>query len=68
MAVRILRLIEYTYPDYETAFDDMSRWGVPATGVKSFGQADREIRSAVLNPTVLDIDIDNGPGGGERVG
>ncbi len=54
MAVRILRLMEYVYPDHEAAFEDMTHWAVPANGEKSFGQADRRIESAVLPPAVFD--------------
>lgn len=28
MAVRVLRLMEYTYPDFESADEDMQRWHV----------------------------------------
>lgn len=32
MPVRVVRVIDYTYPDHETAEQDMLRWGVPANG------------------------------------
>lgn len=48
MAVRVLRLMEYTYPDLASAYEDMERWFVQ--NMQRFGE--REIRSTViLNPT-----------------
>jgi hypothetical protein len=35
MTVRVLRLLEYVYPDLETAQIDMERWHVPPTGSRS---------------------------------
>jgi hypothetical protein len=33
--VRVIRVLEYDYPDQETAERDMARWGVPPNGVRS---------------------------------
>ncbi len=52
-SVRVLRLLEYTYPDTEAMADDMARWGVPANGEKLFGRIDRRIKSAVLPEKVI---------------
>jgi len=32
--VRVIRVLEYDYPDQATAEADMARWGVPANGVR----------------------------------
>lgn len=32
MSYRVLRLINYVYPDKATGYDDMLRWGVPENG------------------------------------
>jgi hypothetical protein len=54
--IRVLRLIEYTYPDNETAEADMQRWGVPANGSKKWGKHDdKVIRSTII------IDLDPEP-------
>lgn len=54
VAVRVLRLMEYTYPDLDTAYADMERWQIqggswqPRKGIT--------IRSSVLlNPTPVEI-------------
>lgn len=36
--VRVLRLLEYTYPDQEAADRDMANWGVPPVGAREHGQ------------------------------
>lgn len=47
--IRVLRLLEYTYPDNQSAEDDMGRWGVPANGSKKWGVHDAKvIRSAII--------------------
>lgn len=55
MAVRVLRLMEYVYPDVESALDDMSRWFVQ--GTYRPGQLnDRTITSTtLLNPTPFEV-------------
>jgi hypothetical protein len=45
--IRVLRLMEYIYPDNETAQDDMGRWGMPAIGNKELGVG-KSIRSTIL--------------------
>jgi len=49
--VRVLRLLEYEYPDLETAAADMDRWGIPANGTnpRSWDYPAR-IRSTVIGP------------------
>lgn len=32
--VRVIRVLEYDYPDQDTAEADMARWGVPPNGVR----------------------------------
>lgn len=68
MTVRVLRLLEYTFSDAETAERHMSQWGMPANGSKRIDQhtghyrLDREIagfiliRSATLPSETLDPD------------
>lgn len=52
MAVRVLRLMEYTYPDLEAAHQDMERWQVQGTSNPWFVKKGHAIRSTVLmNPT-----------------
>lgn len=49
MSVRVTRLMEYVYPDVESALDDMANWGVKGILRPRPGY---EIRSSVLlNPT-----------------
>lgn len=44
MAYKVLRLMEYTYPDVETAEEDMRHWTV--SGAAQFG--DKIIRSSII--------------------
>jgi len=55
MAIRVLRLIEYTYEDMERAERDMANWGMPASGTKSV--PGMTIRSAIL-PLTTEFHID----------
>lgn len=32
MSVRVIRVLEYEYPDFKSAEADMAKWGVPANG------------------------------------
>lgn len=48
-AVRILRLLEYTYPDQETADKDMGHWTVPANGHHGSWPHVTTIRSAIIS-------------------
>ena len=51
--VRVLRLLEYEYPDLETAVADMDRWGIPPNGTNprsSFVKHPARIRSTVIGP------------------
>lgn len=45
--IRVLRLIEYTYPDAETAERDMSHWLSPAIGVRTYRKG-TTFRSTIL--------------------
>lgn len=45
MTIRVIRLLEYTYPDVDTAAQDMEHWAVQ--GAMRIGP-DRAIRSSVL--------------------
>jgi hypothetical protein len=64
--VRVIRVLEYDYPDQATAEADMARWGVPPNGVRSGwgypdglrGSADRRgigttIRSTTTFPETM---------------
>lgn len=54
MAVRVLRLMEYTYPDMKSAHDDMERWAVQS--VMHWGP--KSIRSSViLDPTPIEMSL-----------
>lgn len=45
--IRVLRLLEYMYPDGETADADMALWKQPASGVHTYGT--KIIRSAIIS-------------------
>jgi hypothetical protein len=50
MTIRVLRLLEYEYPDIETADADMGHWYMPANGSRVLAKL-VTIRSAIiLNP------------------
>lgn len=55
--VRVIRVLEYDYPDQETAEADMENWGVPPNGVfripKGRTHADLVIRSAITFPRTM---------------
>ena len=40
MTVRVLRLLEYVYPNHEGAEADMARWSMPANGTKALSSRD----------------------------
>lgn len=48
----VTRLLQYDYPDADTALADMENWQVPANGSRKFGRTARHpmIRSAVIGP------------------
>lgn len=50
--IRIVRVLEYTYTDYQQAEIDMMRWNIPPTGAKNFGN--KTISSAILTPTTVE--------------
>lgn len=56
--IRILRLIEYTYPDNQMAERDMGNWNFPGFGTKNFGLG-TVLRSTIITdlnyePEVID--------------
>lgn len=48
--IRVLRIMEYYYPDMEAASADMQHWQVAATGVKKFGTKGPVVHSTVMLP------------------
>lgn len=52
--IRVLRLIEYIYEDFQQAADDMSHWQLPAFGTRYIAKG-RTISSAVLPFTSLEV-------------
>lgn len=44
--IRVVRILEYTYPDVMTMEQDMNHWIVPAHGARQFGRT--TLRCAVL--------------------
>jgi hypothetical protein len=62
MTVRVIRILEYVYPDHEAAERDMSRWNFPANGTKAFGKVSGKgndwfiITSATVPPRTLRAD------------
>lgn len=54
--IRVLRLLEYSYPDVAAMERDMALWNIPANGTKGPLGVGRTIKSAVLPLTVLDVD------------
>jgi hypothetical protein len=60
MPIRILRVIEYKYDTIEHMQEDMSRWSIPANGLRDLGRL--EIRSATA-PLEVVFNIANLEGG-----
>lgn len=48
--IKVLRLLEYEFDDYEVAEANMANWAVPANGIKNFGRGGR---SRVVRSTIL---------------
>jgi hypothetical protein len=46
VSYRVLRLLEYTFPDAECADRNMQNWAIPANGVTAYG--DNIIRSSII--------------------
>jgi len=48
--IRVIRILEYTYPDNITAEEDMAMWAVPANGTRKIGvkAKTKTIKSATL--------------------
>lgn len=51
MTIRVLRVLEYEYPNAETMIADMERWGVPANGTSPYSHS--PIRSSTFPPQVV---------------
>lgn len=55
--VRVIRVLEYDYPDQETCEKDMARWGVPPNGVRHGWGPNRPhgvvVRSATTFPETM---------------
>lgn len=59
MTVRVIRILEYVYPDHETAEADMQAWNAPINGVLRHGRRVK-ISSATLMPrTTTEDDNDD---------
>lgn len=56
MSVRVIRLMEYVYPDVESAREDMSHWAVQ-TGMVSFKPGYEISSTIILNPTPFEKPI-----------
>lgn len=53
MAIRVLRVLEYTYENEQVMIEDMQRWGVQGTHVvpgRGESRARMIIKSAVVSP------------------
>jgi len=51
MTVRVIRILEYTYPSHERCEQDMQRWKVGANSVQRHG--DMTISSATMMPRTV---------------
>lgn len=51
--IRVIRLMEYTYPDIKDMDADMLNWYVPPNGSKKMALRGRLIRSAVITEPVF---------------
>lgn len=56
MTVRVIRLIEYVYPNHEEAEKDMGRWQLPANGRKTLGPHNHTITSTTMLPRTVGAD------------
>jgi hypothetical protein len=60
MTVRVIRILEYVYPDHETAELDMRNWNVPENGSvhKGGGMGTKKyiITSATMSPRTVSTD------------
>ena len=52
--IRVLRLLEYRYPNGDDMVADMARWSVPPVGVSPHNWRNM-IVSTTLDPEVLDV-------------
>jgi len=52
--IRILRIIEYTYSDNETAEQDMAAWKHPSFGTKKYGSS-KTVKSTII----VDLDFED---------
>lgn len=53
--IRVLRLLEYTYPSVERMEQDMGNWTIPANGTYRTGSTNK-IKSATLPLEVLEAE------------
>ena len=51
--IRVLRVLEYVYPDAKTAEQDMARWQIPANGSYAAG-ANKMLKSATFPFEVIE--------------
>jgi hypothetical protein len=57
VSVRVLRILEYVYPDAETAIKDQQRWNVQGTRVVGSEGSTTTIRSAVISPCFTNVEV-----------
>lgn len=55
--IRVLRILEYTYPDAEVAISDMGRWGIGANQTFTSGGRGTTVRSATMLPESLEGEV-----------
>jgi len=60
VTVRVIRILEYVYPDHETAEEDRRRWNVPENGsvYRGGGKGTKQymITSATMSPRTVHAD------------
>lgn len=57
MGIRVLRVLEYDYPDIATMERDMKRWFMPIHGVKEVGGG-RGTQVYVISSSMLPVALD----------
>ena len=61
MTIRVIRVLEYVYPDHETAEQDMRKWNVPQNGSvrkgggteHQFGEKPRKTKSYIITSATM---------------